>query len=433
MTPVSLVFKEVLFPLNSVNEEFALYSDESLLFFDGDFKEVTANFGFQWLPKPKINLFFEADFLISGFPIFQLESNILLPTAGQIVGGNIGRLPREYHAQLIKSVKSWEDFADDYACDRFEFQIPNFQPIFGVQCAIGSTVSMCGHIIQFQDYEIQIHPRGNANELFDDAKDASGYVCTHVGHILKKGAKISLGEAASIATAIGDIISVLVGKNRYPVMLTGVDNENAIVIVPFIGEVDHAQGQETTAYYDEHSFLENVFENYFSLIRSPDWREEIQQLIFWYLQASNWSSPESTVVLTQVALEMASWIELAENGNLISQGGFEALTAADKIRLLSDKLKLNIEYSSYLTRVKDFAKAFQAQTPIDAFVQIRNALVHPKKKNREKISKNGHQKAIYQAGHIGLYILELYLFYKFGFSGRIRSRLTREPISAPWA
>lgn len=430
--PAALRFKEVMFPLNQANSPLGLYSDDVLLLLGNDIVNASADFEFQWLPHPRIELSFATNVLMGTFPSFQLASNLLLPTVGQVTGGHIGQLPRQYYADIFRDYKTWEEFSDDYACDRFEFQIPNFSPIFGIPCLSGQATSMCGHYIEYQDYIIEIHPRMDAKKLFDKAIDVSGYVCTHVGHISRNGGKLTLGEAARIATAIGDIISVLVGKNRYPVMLTGIDGNSPIVIVPFLGDVDNAEKQATIMYYDEESILSAVFGNYFSLMENADWQEEIKQLVFWYLQAANWSSAESTVVLTQVALEMASWIELTENGSLISQGGFETLPAADKIRLLADKMNFSVNYSPLLNRLEDFGKAFQAETAIDSYVQIRNALVHPKKKNRQKISKQGHQKAIRQAGHVGLHILELYLLYKFGFQGRLQNRLTRDAMIAPW-
>jgi len=87
---------------------------------------VKANFKYHWLPVPRIELNFEAKFLAANFPSFQLISNLLLPTVGRIIGGNIGKLPRKYFADLAKSEKVWEEFGDEYLCDKYEFQIPKF-------------------------------------------------------------------------------------------------------------------------------------------------------------------------------------------------------------------------------------------------------------------------------------------------------------------
>lgn len=431
MVSVPLVYKEVLFPLDKVNKELRLYTDKVVLLLEGDIHTMKADFKFHWLPNYGVEMAFRSNTIFALFPRFELISNMLLPVNGRVTGGNIGKRPNSYFSLLSKDEKKWEEWDEDLDYDRFEFQIPNFKPMFGVNCNIRNEFSTCRHYILFEDYEVEIHPRYEINKLFESAVNEGGFVCTHVGHISKKLGKIKLKEAAKITTAIGDICSLLIGKNAYPTMLTGIQNEKASSLIPFLGKIDQAKKHGSLVPYTENNVISTIFSTYFKLV-NPHWNNEIKQILFWYLQANSWSSAESTVALTQIALEMASWIELVENNSLVSNGGFENLPAADKIKLLANSLKLDVSFTKLLKELESFGKAYQGPDAVTAFVNIRNNIIHPKKKNRDQISKPEHKRAIIEAGHVGLHLVEMYLLYRFGYKGKVENRLTGEVMQTPW-
>ena len=430
-----LVFKDVTFPLNRPNKSKTLFKDDVVCMFHGDVDPNISEgtFEFHWLPHNLIYMRFNSTAIYVTAPNFQVISNLLAPHIAGISNVDIRTSPFSYSAMLARGEKYWEDFQDEYEFDSVEFQIPNFEPIFGSLCIDGSHMSTCAHLIEYKDLRIEILPRHNAKELLNEARKTKGYVCTHVGRISKSTGRIKLSEAAKVSLAIGDLVSLLTAKSRYPVLLTGLVDNNVNFIVPFIGAVDEASENRGSVNYDVDSVLEDLFPKYYELLENKDWNGEIKQLISWFLQASKTTHKESTVVMTQVALEMASWIELVENGNLMSQSGFEPLPASDKIRLLVNKLNLNLEYTPVLSNLEDFGKAFKSDGLIDCYVQIRNALVHPKKKNRSKISTNQHKAIIYEASLVGLHILELYLLYKVGFKKTIFNKITRKVEVVPWA
>lgn len=431
-----MIFSEVKFPLEGVNKPKSLFTDEVvILLSDGiDHSIQEASFEFHWLPKSRIQISFESDAIYAFFPAFEMVSNMMLTTKGKIISGHIGKSPKKYSAEIARGDTTLGEVDLDFQCDHFEFQIPNLSPILGEMCTYANGgLSYCAHRIHLEGLTIEIHPRENANDLFRKAKEQNGFVCTHVGTIRKDIGKIKLDEAINVLLALGDIISVTVSENRYPVLITGIDNDIATIVVPFIGPTSEATSNQLLVSYEADNLLQDLLPIYFQLKQREAWKSELTQLVFWYLQASKWSSPESTVVLTQVALEMASWVELVENGSLISQSGFEPLPASDKIRLLVDKLKLKIHYTYRLSNLEKFGKAFQADGVIDSYVQIRNALVHPKKKNRSKISNIDQKRAIQEAGLVGLHILEMYLLYKFGFTKKVANRITKDWELAPWS
>jgi hypothetical protein len=77
-----------------------------------------------------------------------------------------------------------------------------------------------------------------------------------------------------------------------------------------------------------------------------------------------------------------AWNLLVDDWQLISAQGFEKLDAADRLRLLLKTLRISFEVPVEYPELK----AFVTGEFSDTLALIRNSLVHPTLKNRNKLS-----------------------------------------------
>jgi hypothetical protein len=127
---------------------------------------------------------------------------------------------------------------------------------------------------------------------------------------------------------------------------------------------------------------------------------------------------------------------LVETEGWVSTGGYEKLTADDRIRLLfrwaGIPTTLPPEFSALvaLAKAENWADAPQAMT------EVRNTITHPTKKNRKRFDRQSDTARI-EVWVLGLWALELCLLRLFDFRGkfscRIRHRHSWEAETVPWA
>jgi len=146
---------------------------------------------------------------------------------------------------------------------------------------------------------------------------------------------------------------------------------------------------------------------------------------------------EASIILCQTALELLGWVSLVEDKKLISQKGFDTLPASDKIRLLLSNYKIPLEVPIWLADLVRLGKAYSWRDGPECLTGIRNALIHPQLKNREKIEKISPL-AFYEVLGLGLWYLDLIFLNLFDYMSIYRNRLRRNCTydetleSVPW-
>ena len=112
-------------------------------------------------------------------------------------------------------------------------------------------------------------------------------------------------------------------------------------------------------------------------------------IIYWYLEANgNSAKIEGSIIIAQVALELIyNWLIIEKKKLLIGKDG-ENISAANKIRLLLSQVKLDVDTPNVLINLKKFINDNdEIADGVDAFVSIRNALVHSQVEKRKKLTK----------------------------------------------
>ena len=121
---------------------------------------------------------------------------------------------------------------------------------------------------------------------------------------------------------------------------------------------------------------------------------------------------------------MLASVILVEDKNIISSNSFEKLDARDKISLLLNQCSIPLEIPSDLKYLTKFAKE-KNYTATQTITEFRNGLIHPKLKNREKVSQIPYE-VITEIYLLGKWYLELIILKLFGYEGKYINRTKKQ-------
>jgi hypothetical protein len=164
--------------------------------------------------------------------------------------------------------------------------------------------------------------------------------------------------------------------------------------------------------------------------------EPVQTALYWYVRSNTRGAGiDSSLILSQCALELLSWFVIVKRTGALSEEGYGQLSSAsEKLRLALTLLGIPRQIPTALKEVVALRKEWKDVA--DAVVQARNYLVHPTQ------SRSGKRRAKreypwYELWIAGQWLLELVILRLLGYSGSYRNR-TRwrefDPIErVPWA
>ena len=138
-------------------------------------------------------------------------------------------------------------------------------------------------------------------------------------------------------------------------------------------------------------------------------------------------------------MELIAWVLIVEKDKNLSEIGFDKnLPASDKLRILFSKLGIPMEIPSSSNLLSDL-REMASQNDCNwmdaphAFTEMRNGIVHPKTKKRNKIyHAPGYAKL--GTAFLGLWYLELVLLAMFKYQGCYANRLENQNLEVvPWS
>jgi hypothetical protein len=184
--------------------------------------------------------------------------------------------------------------------------------------------------------------------------------------------------------------------------------------------------------------MAEIFPGFSQVMQDAEWRKAIRTAVYWYVRGdTNHVGPDGAIILVQTALERLAWHLLVRVRHSISEDGFSKLAAADQLRLALDACSVPSRLPSHLAQLTAVAKGQEGEQDwVDgpqAFVAVRNQIVHPGKPQRARGGRS-----LFEALQLGKWYLELILLRSFGFKGSYACRLKIpryvgdvEPV--PWA
>lgn len=188
---------------------------------------------------------------------------------------------------------------------------------------------------------------------------------------------------------------------------------------------------------DEHNgdCIAELYPLFVKRMKNPDWREAIEQSIYWNARSEmSFVGPDGGCILLQTVLERLAWQVLVIDKRSLSEDGFSKLPAADQLRLLLSTSSIPLEIPQHLTDLQKTAKERNWSDGPQAFVTVRNRLVHPPKAKMRR----GKSWPYYEAYLLGKWYLDLVILsacqYKGLYANRTKiRRWVGEVEPVPWA
>jgi hypothetical protein len=295
--------------------------------------------------------------------------------------------------------------------------------------------------LEDRTWVFEFTPVGDATVSYPSQIQNESYLFSH--HLLlrtRSGESFSCAEAQRATDMLSTFLSFCAEHWVAPALVVGLDESGAVAMEEWNDRLLDPR-HEPHNWLDRHhgNAMVEVFPGFSRLMQDPMWREAIRTAVYWYVRAdTNHVGPDGAIVLVQAALERLAWHVLVQDRHAISENGFSKLEASDTFRLLFDACSIPLRIPATLPQLSIASKGKKAeQNWVDgpqAFVAVRNQIVHPQKRKR---IKGGH--AYYEALQLDKWYLELVLLRSFGFNGqysnrlRIQDRWAGEVEAVPWA
>ena len=277
---------------------------------------------------------------------------------------------------------------------------------------------------------VQSMPGEATKEAWARIKEEGGCQLTHVVKLERDDGKtFSVEDAKQQILMLTEYLSFVKGSSIWVVCDVGFDaNGNRVWeswCAPRLGDPTYSWPDWFRAKQVEELFP--LFVTRWN--QSEAWRDCLRHAIYWYNQANTGSGQpgiDSALILVQAALELLSHHRMVVDRVMISSDGFRKLNASDKLRMLLSGLGIPIDIPTSMPKIRDVARRHHWCDAPHAVTEIRNALVHPERKNRT-------DGCYFEAWKLSLWYLELSILAMCGYEGSYRSRLNRGRVEdVPW-
>jgi hypothetical protein len=182
--------------------------------------------------------------------------------------------------------------------------------------------------------------------------------------------------------------------------------------------------------------LSTMFKGFVRLWNDAVWQGPLRSSVSWFVEANSPGiTKESSIILSQVALELLAWVQLIETQQLHSRSDFKRLSAAGRIRVLLQQIGAPTAIPDYMTHLPSLCQGDAFDGP-GVITLVRNALVHATEDNRAVIGTLDGV-TLYECSRLALQYVELALLAICGHSGHYARRAWKgwmgdDEVLVPW-
>ncbi|MBN3887917.1 MAG: hypothetical protein HWQ43_01620 [Nostoc sp. JL31] len=429
------------------NQPIQLYQGSLKITQEGTVYEGYGTVSFEWLPSPDLKFLFSKS---NNESLFQLE----------LGKGNLNLLEIQAYAEVwISSILpiyfEHQDgdisgnlnkpviFSSEHNLSYIIFHLTNFHQFSGMAISTSRGMWRGRLILEAESWYISIDRLENFGNIMKSLKSKGGYAITHVGTLERSDKKpFTTEEADDVLEDLHWFLSFSRGFRTSPILLVGYDNSGEKVW-------EKCTSYTTSPWRSVHSWfadsqescsLSKLFPGFLNRWRSTIWNQPIRFAIHWYLESiAQAGAIQGSIVLMQAAFEILAWTLLVEEKAIISQQEFKKLPAAEQLRRLLSQCGVPLKVPDSLTDLLKASKEKELNwvDGAQALTEIRNAIVHPNPKKRQKYLNQRFPEQI-DAYKLGLWYLELILLHLFEYKGKYFNRIAnkefyRENIEVvPW-
>lgn len=376
-----------------------------------------------------------------GLEAYQSEL-VDLEAGGAVVAHRVYKLSGDSSTSAVKEVSlgSSPDLA------KVVFHVLNFHKYIGepISSADGNRVWTGRWELGWQDWRItlDIVPAAIGQDgLFEQLNAQGGFAVTHVGLLEKvDGTTFSSDQAKDLLLAIHYFLSFSRGFWSPVILPYGYAPDSEIAWRHWVSPVATAWNSRSSWFVRrrplDQAALSQLFTGFCDKWFAADWREPLYTMLHWYIEANTHTNPETSVILSNVGLDLASWSALAFPGSekvaVSTIADFERVRSAEeRISKLLAELRIPDAVPASLEHLVAFAAGEGVASGVTAITRLRNKMVHPTPDNRRKAARMDNN-ARFQAAQLALWFFELSLLHLFGYDGLYTSRLRREEERVPW-
>jgi len=326
------------------------------------------------------------------------------------------------------------------ASDNIIFHVTNFSDFTGTLIRNSEATSTWrGRLaLQSSNYDLVIDEVKGGGNLIKSLKREGGFAITHVGKLARTDKQPITPEIAQQGLKhIGYFLSFLNGMWSHPILPTGYTNGNklwqewgTLNLTPWRSVRKWFPSQSP----DELLDIGEAFYGFMERCEDANWEDPILSAIHWYVEANiTAGGVEGATILASTALELLGWVHLVVDKKLLTPAQFNRTPAAINLRALLQNMSIPVQIPQELSNLHQLG----ASDGPDAFVELRNRIVHPPSKSGQNLITNYPLSVRQEARNLGLWYLELVLLSLFSYKGfyyqRFRSGFPYEVIEkVPW-
>jgi hypothetical protein len=286
-------------------------------------------------------------------------------------------------------------------------------------------------------FDISLTDPTTAHCEIADILGSSPHVLSNSGTIRERNGQVFSSNAARIALdTMHDALSFAAGRWVGITLVHAVNAAGEPVWFRWgAGRMSAASSQ--SSWYDpgHTEWIQPLCNGLLQAKSNEETWEPIRTALYWYVRSNTRGAGiDSSLILSQCALELLSWFVIVKRTAALSEQGYSQLSSAsEKLRLTLTLLGIPRQIPTGLKKVVALRKDWRDVA--EAVVQARNYLVHPtqSRSGKRRTLRNYPWHELWIAGQ---WLLELVILRLLGYTGnyRNRTRLTDfDPIErVPW-
>ncbi len=315
--------------------------------------------------------------------------------------------------------------------NRVKFAIPNLKEFHGFN--IQEDMKFYSGRMEFQTptYKLLIDKLPDYKERQNALKLSGGFHILYTGEINFTKAK-NLSEVRKEISLVNAFLSFVSGREVSCLFFTGlVEDIEVWQDYSFYKNQSFRVSQSWSLGFIKGDSFKDLFNGMYRL-----WKEEknfITNSINWYIEANTRPlKPDSSLIMTQTALELIyNWL-IVENEKLIRGNDTFNISASNKIRLLLAKVSVSSKFHPNLHNLEDYAQKNNCPDAVEVIVRYRNSIVHSQKEKRKQALELSPQFK-YEAVQLSLYYIEISMLFILGYTGQFYNRCSKRNEDTPYS
>lgn len=304
------------------------------------------------------------------------------------------------------------------------FLLANFSSYFGEPVRLsGKSLAMAKSRwrLGLDGHEIAIDLAEQHKEIADYVKVNGGFGITNIGRVSKtNGALLTLEDFETLSDSLRYFLGLCRGFWVGPVLpFMDIDGKPIFFFAP--SRLTTWQNAETWFPRLKPKEAGTAFNRFHQLLQDPGWGDGLRHAIEWYVDANTADTLESSIVKTQVGLELLAWLILVDRHEYKSKTKYRHDGAAKNLEDLLTVFRIPVAYPVHLEHLRRGTTTWSAANGVHAIVKVRNHIMHSTSVKRRELAELGTMAKL-EAKHLGLQYLELSLLAIIGYIGAYSDR-----------